>query len=622
MQSDPAKVNGFRLASAKLALIIGTLALCSCSMLRTPALLQEINRPEGPAGSGTLEMDLATRIARLTKSHMGDSYVDPARVAAWLSAMGQTPDSLTKLVGCLVSPTGFDPEPCYSDFMKAVSSGKWGLPPPPSAIDALKDRTSPQAGEELDAERFIANARGLASSLATLGKLTGRGLLPKVDLDKGIRAGTHLAANYIKTRTWRRRAKRPTTAIVLSGGAANGAFSAGLIWRLMETLESCRSAADGGCGAGAKIDLVVGTSTGTLIGLLIDLYSTPGKQSAARDLLVNSYTCSVASDLYCVNDEWDWALLVGNLKGLVRFDRVRKNIETQIPSEVATNDTEMVAVSVEFETGDIYAQSDQDPEDRGDAAGRVNSILASCVEPVLAEPVESLPRDGTSIRGTYLDGGVRSGLPLLEAVERGAERVLVLSTSCIEPDRMATPGNAMKILMRTIDLLTIQPRIGEVQLGELAAVARRMIEYNVCSERLGSLPPKSKPEVTEFCERRSGFFPAPEGVKAAAVGWIGPAHFRQVASSWRTVWVFRPDEEVQIAGGYEINPMVMRKLFELGAVTFQNRCHEILDLFMVGGTVARKACELSSDEVVELAKKIYLLPSQCTTGKPRVRKCD
>jgi predicted acylesterase/phospholipase RssA len=388
----------------------------------------------------------------------------------------------------------------------------------------------------------------------------------------------------------------------------------------METLESCRSAARGGCD-GAKIDLVAGTSTGTLIGLVIDLYSTPGQQKAASDLLINSYTCSVASDLYCVNDKWDWAL-VGDLKGLVRFDGVRKKIETQIPSQVATNDTEMVAVSVDFESGDIYAQSDQDPEDRGDAAGRVNSILASIVEPVLAEPVTSLSKDGTSIRGTYLDGGVRSGLPVLEAVERGAERVLVLSNSRIEPDRMAAPGNAIKILMRTIDLLSGQPRIGEVQLGELAAVERRMLEYNVCSERLGSFPAKSKPEVTEFCERRSGFFPAPEGVKAPAVGWMGPAHFRQVASSWHTVWVFRPEEEVEIASGYKIDPKVMRKLFELGAVTFQKRCHEILDLFMVGGTVARDACVLSPDDVVELAKKMYLPPDQCTAGKPRVRTCD
>ena len=620
MQSDQGRVKDFRLASGKLALLIGALVLCSCAMLRTPALLQELNKSGGPPGPGTPKIDLSTRIARLAKSHMGDSYVDPARVAAWFSAMGQAPDLLTELICCLVSPPGFDPEPCYSGFMDAVSAGKWGLPPPPSVIDALKDRTSPQAGEELDAERFIANALGLASSLATLEKLAGRGPLPKVDLDKGIGAGTDRAAKYITSRTWRRSAIRPTTAVVLSGGAANGAFSAGLIWRLMETLESCRSAARGGC-PGAKIDLVAGTSTGALIGLIIDFYSTPGQQKAARDLLINSYTCSVASDLYCVNDQWDWAL-VGDLKGLVRFDGVRKKIETQIPSQVATNNTEMVAVSVDFESGDIYAQSDQDPEDRGDAAGRVNSILASIVEPVLAEPVTLLSRDGTSIRGTYLDGGVRSGLPVLEAVERGAERVLVLSNSRIEPDRMAAPGNAIKILMRTIDLLSGQPRIGEVQLGELAAVERRMLEYNVCSERLSSFPAKSKPEVTEFCERRSGFFPAPEGVQAAAVGWIGPAHFRQVASSWRTVWVFRPEEEVEIASGYDIDPKVMRKLFELGAVTFQKRCHEILDLFMVGGTVARDACVLSPDDVVELAKKMYLPYEQCTAGKPRVRTCD
>lgn len=604
---------------------------CACARLRTPALLEELNGTSAPA-SGAPTVELVARIARLTKNQMADAYVDPQRAAGWLRAAGDAPAPLSKLVRCLTGEGLFDPRPCYGDFMAQAAAGAFGLPRPPDALDAIENRESPQAGAELDAERFLANARALAASLATLEKLAGRGHLPEVDLANGLGEGTRRAAEYIVHRSWHRSVTRPATAIVVSGGAANGAFSAGVVWRLMEVLSACRSASAGGC-SGARIDLVAGTSAGALIGLVVDLYSTAGREAQARDLLVNGYTCSVDSDLYCVNDEWDWAL-AADLQGLVRFDRVQSKIE-QLPREAAANGTEMVAVSVDFETGDLHAQSDQDPEDRGSAAGRVNAVLASIAEPVLAEPVKELSRDGGTRRGTFLDGGVRSGLPLLEAARRGAERVLVLSASRIDPDPIPPPRNAVKILMRTIDLLSAQPRISEVQLGELAAMQRRLIEYTVCEERLRPLAgdpkgpkkpgrgPHAPPqvEVDGFCERSARFHPSPVGVQAAAPGWMGPAYLPQVASSWRTAWIFRPDEEVATAVGYSFDPKLMRRLFELGATTFQRRCPEILDLLSIGGAVARDACTASEEDVTRWARAIYRPIEQCTQGKPRIREC-
>jgi predicted acylesterase/phospholipase RssA len=611
--------------------LAAALLLIGCAKLRTPALLQELNKSAPNAAVPKVEP--VKRVSRLAKTHMADAYIEPQRVAGWLRAGGEAPAPLLRLVRCLNGEGLFDPGPCYADFMAQAAAGAFGLPRPPASLDAIKNRESAEAGAELDAERFLANARALAASLATLEQLAGRGRLPEADLAQGVAEGTRRAAEYIAQRRWHRSVARPTTAIVMSGGAANGAFSAGVIWRLMEVLSSCRGASAGGC-SGAKIDLVAGTSTGTLIGLTVDLYSTQGHEQQGRDLLVHSYTCSVDSDLYCVNDEWDWAL-VGSLKGLVRFDGIRAKIESQVPPEVLANDTEAVAVSADFETGDLYAQSDQDPEDRGPAASRLDAVLASIVEPVLAEPVPELTRDGVAQRGTFLDGGVRSGLPLLEAVYRGAERVLVLSTSRIDPDPIPPPRNAVKILMRTIDLLSGQPRISEVQLAELAAAQRRMVEYTVCQERLrpltaepkGARKPAPGPrippqvEVESFCQRSERFHPPPVGVEAAAPGWMGPAFLPQVASSWRTSWIFRPEEEVETAEGYSFDPRVMRRLFELGAATFQRRCPEILNLLAIGGEVARGACRASSDEVTARARAIYRPIEQCTQGKPEIRKC-
>lgn len=592
----------------------------SCSWLRTPAVLKELNGTSGPPDPNAPKIGLATRIARLTKAHLADAYVEPSRVAVWFTALGGKPDALVGLMTCIVEvsnqpdaikATGKSLRGCYDDFMAQASES---LPPIPSSMNPLKTRTGPEASVELDVERFLGNARGLGSSLAALQQLVGRDPLPASDVTQGILEGTRRAAAYIKVRNWHRSVSRPTTAIVVSGGAANGAFSAGIIWRLLEVLESCRATPQGGC-PDARIDLVAGTSTGALISLVIDMASTAGYEARGRELLLDAYTCSVNSRLYCVQDAWVWTLATGDLKGLARFDGVRQMIKSKVPEAAETNATERVAVSVDFQSGDIYGQSDQDPEDAGDWDHRIDSVMASIVEPVLAEPIFEVSHDGGRLRGTFLDGGVRSGLPLLEAVRRGAERVLVINSSGIEPGRQGPPKNAFKILTRTIDLLSGQPRPGELQQGELAALERRWIEYNVCTERLQKIPGASKPDINSFCERREGFFPPPVGVQAAAPAFMGPGYFQQVASSWRTSWLFRPEEDAPSAEGYAFDPQVMRNLFEIGVKLFQHRCNDILDVLGIWGSVARSACALKDEEAVAKARAAYTPLERCGTGE-------
>lgn len=598
------------------ALLMVVLTAGSGCILRTPTLMRVLN---GSGSSGTTlppRPKLATRIARLSKAHLSDAYIDPTSTGRWMRTMGSSPAPLTTLVRCLAD--GGDPQHCYGTFTDSEAPAAWGLPAVP-AIEPLKDPRTPEAGKELDAERFLANARALGSSLAMLEKLVGAGPLPDATLREGVEEGARRAADYVTARSWHRSVVSPSTSIVMSGGAANGAFSAGVVWRLMEVLESCRAdTSNRGC-SGAKVDLVVGTSTGALIGLVIDLHSTPGHEVAARDLLVHSYTCSVDSNLYCVNDRWDWSLW-RDLQGLARFDGVRKKIEEEVPPEVSTNGTEMVAVSVDFDSGDVYAQSDQDPEDRGTHAQRVDGVLASIVEPVLAEPIHELTRDGQPIKGTFLDGGVRSGLPLLEAVHRGAERVLVLATSRIDPDTIEPPRHALGIIGRTVDLLVDQPRVDEVQLGELSGLERRWLEYNVCSEnRLKELANDFGTDVNNFC-RHVKFF-STEGPEGASTGWMGPAHFDQVASSWKTAWVFRPEEKVETLGGYSFDPEKMRKLFELGVRTFQNRCEEILDVLWIHGSVAQSSCDESPDAVVKRVQGQYQDLAECRKDQHVIKKC-
>jgi len=249
--------------------------------------------------------------------------------------------------------------------------------------------------------------------------------------------------------------------------------------------------------------------------------------------------------------------------------------------------------------------------------------MASIVEPVLAEPVDGLPASSGNLRGTYVDGGVRSGLPLLQAVYRGAERALVLTNSGIEPGRAARQKNTLQMLLRTIDLFAGNPIVAEVQLGELSAVERRFLEYNVCKKRLEHVAAREKATVEDFCERTTGFGRSGPGIRkfeAAAAAWLGPARFPQVATSWRSSWVFRPEDELQTANGYSFDPAVTQPLFIEGVKTFQARCDEILDVLDIRGTVASDACR--DPNAVASAEMLLTPPAKCTAGKEALRSCD
>lgn len=617
------QVHSFWFRSSVLAV---ALLSTSCDFLRAEYVLNRLNEPSKSKGTAP-KIDVATRVARLTRDSLADAYIEPGKVATYMNALGSDPAPLESLASCLAGkpPMGGYGR-CYDRFIGGVVvAGKWGIPAAPSNVDVAN-----LSATEIDAERFLANVMTLGPSLAALQQAIGAPIV-SADLETGIRSGANDAAAYISARKWRRQLGRPSTALALSGGAANGAFSAGAIWRLFEILDSCRGVAKGGCGD-ARIDLVAGTSTGALIGVIVDRYFAD-KAEDAKKLLIDNYTCTVESDLYCVNSAWIWNL-AEETRGIVKFDGIHDRLDKALTPELDNNATELVTVSVDYASGDIYAMSDQDPVDSGprDSSagsrthheGRLNAVMASIVEPVLAEPVDWLPSRGGVVKGTFIDGGIRSGLPVLQAMQRGAERVLVFSNSGIEPDRIADPSNAVDILMRSLDLMVGQPRVTEVQQAEFGAVARRLAEYNVCQSRFGhakASDPTSAATIDNFCARTGKGFSSAPVLRAAASAWVAPVQFPQVATSWRSAWVYRPEKtQLESASGYSFTPEVMRPLFEAGVATFQERCDELLDLLEIRGRIAENACREPVAAVVDRAKNNYT-PVDLCTDKPNRRTC-
>ncbi|MHA7627704.1 patatin-like phospholipase family protein [Corallococcus sp. M7] len=592
-----------------------------CSFMRTDVLLDTLNAPDSPEPKDMpIRVPAVERVAGLTRAQLTDSYVDPSRAGAWMDALGASPEAVLDMTACLVQHAGNDSASCYENdgrtgyVDRTVKASAWGVPLPAQSLS-----TATPAAEEVDAERFLANAMGIGPSLAALQQSLEVPLTREV-LAQGIQRGAASAAAYVRARSWRRDLQRPSNAVVLSGGGANGAFSAGAMWRLLGILEQCRGKpAPEGCGD-ARIDLAAGTSTGALISTLVDLFHTPGQEANARRLLLGNYTCTVESDLYCVNSTWLWNL-AEDTRGLVKFDGVYAKLDQFIQPEMLHNGTELVSVSVDFQTGDVFSVSDQDPADFRPGAsdkirkgGMVHAIVASIAEPVLSNPAGMLPSAAGDRTGTYYDGGVRSGLPLLQAVQRGAERVLVISTGGMNPSPAMDPKNAMSVLMRTIDLFVAQPRVAEVQQAELLAVTRRLGEYNVCTLRGAS---------EDFCRRKGGGFqPQMAGPGAGQAVWMGSARFDQVASSWRSAWMFKPETGLATASGYSFTPEVMQPLFVAGVESMQKRCKEVLSLFDIQGTLAAKECSRQLVEVADEARAALPSVAQCRADKPERRSCD
>jgi predicted acylesterase/phospholipase RssA len=596
-----------------LALAFGT----SCSYARTPFLLKTLNEGIG-SGEPPPRPSPSKRVADLAQTHLVDSYFDPTTVGTWLADVGANSGPIAKQLDCL-RESHEDSSSCYESF-PADASTAWKLPAfALGSAATLPVPSSPEYAKEVDAQRFLANSRWIASSLQVLDGALGRPLTT-AEVSEGIRDAATRARAYLAARSWHRSPQRPTTALVMSGGGATGAFTAGFVFRLLDVLENCHAAAGDAC-PDAKIDLVVGTSTGALVGALVDLAHVASQRARAKRLLVDNYTCSTEKTLYCKHDEWDWKL-AEDLRGLMKFRGIEQKLLESLTPEVQTNGTEFVTLSVDYDSGYLFAQSDQDPTDRATGVDRVQTVLASIVEPILSDPVDYVMIDGKRVNGTFIDGGVRSGLPLLQAVRRGAERVIVISTSSIDIGPSGHAKSAIPILMRTIDLATSQNLAAEFQQAEFEAAARRLAEFELCDTRLqdGGV---GVIERRDFC-RRTALWPPRAQAQASVSNYIGPGLFQNVAKTWSSEWVVRPENGAPGATGYTFDPKAMRLLFKDGVRTFQQRCQETLRLLNVSPEVRNLgyACSMTEEAALALAERTFKPISECDAENREIPECE
>jgi len=202
--------------------------------------------------------------------------------------------------------------------------------------------------------------------------------------------------------------KLPKIGLALGGGAARGFAHIGVIQVLEE--------------AGIRVDLVVGTSAGSLVAAL---YAS-GQNGQGLQRVAQSMDEATFSD-------WRWPLFKpGVLRGeaLARFvaAQVRGQQIQDLPLPLG-----VVATDLQSGQGVLFQ--------RGDVA---TAVRASSAVPAVFQPVSIGGRD-------YVDGGLVSPVPVSQAQKMGAELVIAVDISN-DPESQVTQ-DTLQVLLQTFTIM-------------------------------------------------------------------------------------------------------------------------------------------------------------------------
>ncbi|MEP7122932.1 MAG: patatin-like phospholipase family protein [Byssovorax sp.] len=385
-----------------------------------------------------------------------------------------------------------------------------------------------------------------------------------------------------------RRSQLP--ALALSGGSANGAFTAGYLHAMLQLRELAVEKLDPGFGAeiekNERIGSIVSTSVGTLAALAVDLYFTPDAFSASpgwqavedarlRVCLADDprvplpataplgkrpfQRCALKElvddfrakewDLLCYEDR-SLLDLMSSLNHVLQFQPLKTRILAPVldafQQRMLDNDLVRVAMTVDFDQNVVVGLDERACRLGSKPAWRTECLssaaLASVVLPVFTRPIEvvysGLLGQGGE-KGTWIDGGVRSETPTFRALAMTRKKVLAINTGRAEGIPSRTAPDALGITLATMGQFTAQVRSDEIALSPTKCAAddddQRLVE---------------------------GYLNLPGGVLTASVG-------QPLTGKLRTVYV---PEEIKptalFADGYAFDPWVMRGLFLWGERTF------------------------------------------------------
>jgi NTE family protein len=232
---------------------------------------------------------------------------------------------------------------------------------------------------------------------------------------------THLAS--VQPALPRRRARTPTTAFVLAGGASLGAMQVGMLHALYE-----RSITP---------DLLVGTSVG---GLNAAFIASRPQTVATADELARVWRSLRRDDVFPL----DARTLIGGLtnqRGHLVPDRGLRRLAGR---HLGIDRVEDASIPLHLVAFDLLAGE----EVRLSDGPAVEAVLAAAAIPGVLPPVR---RDGRVL----VDGGVSNHTPISHAIELGAERIYILPTGDARARALpVAPRGALDAAVHAFGLLT------------------------------------------------------------------------------------------------------------------------------------------------------------------------
>ncbi len=203
-------------------------------------------------------------------------------------------------------------------------------------------------------------------------------------------------------------------------------------------------------------------------------------------------------------------------------------------------------------------------------------------------PEPHLPSE-PAIKGNfaYLDGGIRSELPIAAAIRRGAERLLIISSGPSVMPEASERTNGLDVLVRYIDVSTGGVLESEIDWAPRLAESRRLSEFTECrleyDGNASKLCPDGACNPVALCSGDFGHVCVPAGEADQLAATRSAADL--LSPIWRTTSIYRSDERVPGLPGYLFRRADQRKLFLAGAEEARQRCLEITSLLGLPATV-------------------------------------
>jgi predicted acylesterase/phospholipase RssA len=477
-------------------------------------------------------------------------------------------------------------------------------------ISGIPDKSAIEAF--VDGVRF---KQALSRAATRIAALRIEGLVDDVAIDNGAAAGFQRTASYLQNRRWTRQEDHKTAGIAIQGGAATGIFSAGVVWVVLQLIDGWRTKMEqsgGGSASSPDIDfhLVSGTSTGAMVSVAVDRFSAAktqqGRQREIRNV-AKWFTCYSFTDLMCAQSTGITALVGGDskvLQGVLVFDGIQKLLTNCVKPWMFTDPAELILNTTEFRSGRIFALSDQNELSTIDNVAQ--AAVASAQLPVIGQPVTGAPanhlpfdvpydsRDPARTQPAFLDGGIRSELPILPLVRRGVERVLAVGSGPSLIDETKRMGNSLDVFSRFVDLDTGAVKETEIQYAQRLAESMRLAEIDACMNALAPEGP-----LVAICDGRVEKTPNPfcsrwnicHGDFANACTYLPGKDYAAVRDQeikhsmavqlepfWSMTSIFIDKSSVDGLPGYDFSPGALRRLFRAGAEAARVRCIDLATL--------------------------------------------